>query len=340
MALISKILTVKNLMWAAVLLFAVWWFIPGLFPGSSMLWKVSWTKTDFSKAAVDLGEITSGGPRKDGIPSIDAPTFTPVADVDLPATVPVISFQLNGMAKAYPLSILMSYEIVNDRVGGVPVAVTYCPLCNASIVFDARLDGMELEFGTTGNLRHSDLVMYDRQTESWWQQFMGEAIVGELMGKRLKILPSRIESFNRFKTRYPAGLVLNPDSSFRGYGSNPYVGYDTSRHPFLYRGPLPEGLPAMARLVVVGEEAWTLDLLRKHRRIEKGDLVITWEPGQNSALDTRTIAEGRDVGNVVVQRKTEGRLVDVVHDVTFAFTFHAFKPKGKIHIVWPEKPSS
>ncbi len=94
------------------------------------------------------------------------------------------------------------------------------------------------------------------------------------------MLPSRIGAFGRFKKRYPEGLVLNPDSNFRGYGSNPYVGCDTSRHPFLYRGPLPDDVPAMARLVVVGEEAWTLGLLKKHRRIEKEDMVISWEPGR------------------------------------------------------------
>jgi hypothetical protein len=157
-------------MWAAVIVFAVWWFIPGLLPGSSMLWSLSWSNTDFSKMSVDPSEIISGGPRKDGIPSIDDPTFTPAAQVDIPPTVPVISLQVNGEAKAYPLGILMSHEIVNDRIGGIPVTVTYCPLCNSAIVFDARLDGMELTFGTTGNLRNSDLVMYDRQTESWWQQ--------------------------------------------------------------------------------------------------------------------------------------------------------------------------
>jgi hypothetical protein len=321
----------------AVLLFFAWWFMPGLFPGSTIMWKVSWPKTDFTKISVDTGDIMSGGPRKDGIPSIDNPTFKPVYEVKLADTVPVISFQLNGDARAYPLGILMSHEIVNDRVGGVKVAVTYCPLCNAGIVFDARIDGRELEFGTTGKLRNSDLVMYDRQTESWWQQFMGEAIIGEMTGKRLKMIPSRMESFARFRERFPDGKVLEPSSSFRGYGSNPYVGYDTSRTPFLFRGDLPSDMPAMTRLVVVGQEAWTVELLRKHKKIEKGDLVISWTPGQNSALDKRSIEQSRDVGNVVVQRKTNGKLVDEVHDVTFAFVFNAFKPDGKVHTTWPPK---
>lgn len=327
----------KTLMWAVVLLLAVWWFNPGLIPGSFLLWQVSWPKTDFSKSSVNRSEIISGGPRKDGIPSIDKPSFKPVSEVDLAATVPVISIEINGDARAYPLGILMSHEIVNDRIGGKKVTVTYCPLCNAAIVFDAKVGDRELEFGTTGNLRNSDLVMYDRQTESWWQQFLGEAIIGEYTGTRLKMLPSRIESFAKFKKRFPEGRVLNPTGTFGGYGSNPYVGYDTARYPFLYKGALPKDMAAMTRLVVVGEEAWTLELLKQQRKIKRGDLVITWEPGQNSALDSRTISKGRDVGNVVVQRKTSAGLKDAVHDITFAFVFKAFKPNGIVHKSWPPK---
>jgi hypothetical protein len=294
-------------------------------------WKFEWPKTNFNNKSVEFSEIMSGGPPKDGIPSIDNPKFTDVADVKgLKSTVPVISFTLNGESKAYPLGILMRHEIVNDRVGGVPVAVTYCPLCNAAIVFDARLDGKVLDFGTTGKLRNSDLVMYDRQTESWWQQFLGEGIVGSMTGKVLKVLPSRIEAFGRYKKAHPKGKVLK--SAFGGgFGGNPYGGYDSSAQPFLYRGPLPSGIPALMRVVAIGEEAWSMALLRKEKRIEVRDMVLTWEAGQNSALDTRDISEGKDVGNVIVQRKTNKGMVDAVHDVTFAFTFHAFKPKGKIH---------
>ncbi|MDP6259347.1 MAG: DUF3179 domain-containing protein [Rhodospirillales bacterium] len=295
-------------------------------------WKFEWPRTDFKKTSVEYGEIMSGGPPKDGIPSIDNPRFTDVSKVKrLKSTVPVISFTLNGESKAYPLGILMRHEIVNDRVGGVPVAVTYCPLCNAAIVFDAKLDGKVLDFGTTGKLRNSDLVMYDRQTESWWQQFLGEGIVGSMTGKKLKMLPSRIEAFGRYKKAHPNGKVLLSAFPGRGFGDNPYVGYDGSPHPFLYRGVLPSGIPALMRVVAVGDEAWSIALLRQKKRIEVGDLVLTWEAGQNSALDTRDISKGKDVGNVVVKRKTGSGLVDAVHDVTFAFTFHAFKPKGKLH---------
>jgi hypothetical protein len=296
-------------------------------------WKNEWPKTDFSKHIVKYDEIMSGGPPKDGIPSIDDPVFEKIIEIDnIAPTEPVVGVVINGKAKAYPLRVLTWHEIVNDKLGGIPITVTYCPLCNSSIVFDRRLDGKILDFGTTGKLRNSDLVMYDRQTESWWQQFLGKGIIGEMSGKLLKMLPSRLESFASFKKRAPNGLVLVPRHGFiRPYGSNPYVGYDTNVSPFLYGGPMPKGIKPMVRVIAVNQEAWSLPLLRKKGRIEKGDLVIKWAKGQNSALDTRKIAKGRDVGNVIVQRKKNGTLVDEVYDVTFAFVFHAFRPNGKIY---------
>ncbi len=207
--------------------------------------------------------------------------------------------------------------------------MTYCPLCNSAVVFDRRLDDRVLEFGVTGNLRKSDMVMYDRNTESWWQQFLGEAIVGELTGSRLKAIPARLEAWEKFSARHADGRVLVPSGNVRRpYGVNPYRGYDRAQRPFLYRGDYPKDIAPMTRVVAVGTQAWSLPLLRDKERVESGDLVLTWEPGQSSALDAEKIAEGREVGNVVVQRKTGSGLVDVPYDVTFAFVFHAFQPEG------------
>ena len=295
-------------------------------------WVREWPATDFERAVVDLAEIRDGGPPKDGIPAIDQPRFRPVAEVDdLADTEPVIGLTVSGESRAYPLRVLTWHEIANDVIGGVPVAVTYCPLCNAAIVFDRRLDSAVLDFGTTGKLRHSDLVMYDRQSESWWQQYSGEAIVGRHAGRSLEMLPARLESWAEFRARAPDGLVLVPQNpAARPYGANPYVGYDSAGMPFLYDGEVPSGIAPLARVVVVGEEAWSLDRLREAGRIEAGELVLSWRPGQASALDAPRIADGRDVGSVIVQRRHGGRLEDVVHHVTFAFVFHAFEPNGTL----------
>src|SRR5262249_2840269 len=178
-------------------------------------WRAEWPHTDFSQHTVPLEEIKSGGPRKDGIPSIDMPSFerlnsgaasgwaTRIGNVE-----PVISLAIRGDARAYQLSVLIWHEVVNDAVGATQGTVTCCPLCNASLVFQRTVENRVLDFGTTGKLRNSDLVMYDRQTESWWQQFGGEAIVGVMRGKHLRLVPSRLESFGRFRQRFPDGQVL------------------------------------------------------------------------------------------------------------------------------------
>ncbi len=307
-------------------------------------WVDEWPRTDFTRHSVGLDEIRSGGPPKDGIPSIDEPKFihlTSGGALDWVKTLtdeePIISVMIGQDARAYPLRVLMWHEIVNDTIGGLPVIITYCPLCNASIVYEREIDGRILDFGTTGKLRYSDLVMYDRQTESWWQQFTGMAIVGEMTGRELRLIPSRIESFKRFRQRFPNGRVLVPnDPGSRNYGSNPYVGYDAKGQiPFLYDGDLPKGIDPMDRVIAVetspgGYEAWALELLREKGRIEAGELILIWEAGQASALDTHSIASGREIGNVVVQRRRGTLLVDVPYDVTFAFAFHAFRPASNI----------
>ncbi len=301
------------------------------------VWVVDWPTTDFGKTSVDFLDIMSGGPGKDGIPPIDNPQFKPVSEIVRMAPIePVIGLVVNGEQKAYPLQVLVWHEIVNDVIGGIPVAVTFCPLCNTTIVFDRRLDGRVLDFGTTGKLRFSDLVMYDRQTESWWQQFLGEAIIGELTGSRLKIIPARVESFANFKKRAPDGLVLVSERTDRQYGLNPYDRYDSSVQPFAYRGPLPTDVAPLSRVVVLEvngtREAWTLDLLRQKRRVDIGEgIVIHWEPGQSSALDARVISQGVDIGNVTVVRETTNGSEDVAYSVDFAFAFTAFFPDSTIH---------
>ncbi len=292
-------------------------------------WRAEWPETDFRKSAVtNWSEIRSGGPPKDGIPALDDPGFVRVSSGSLADVEPVITVELAGAApRAYPIRYLMWHEIVNDRIGSTPIAVTFCPLCNSAIVFDRRLSNRVLSFGVTGKLRHSDMVMYDRETQSWWQQATGQAIVGRMTGRELRTLPVWMESWADFSARNPDGLVMAEPAYNRDYGRNPYRGYDTSRRPFLYSGQdPPHGIPPLERVVRVGDKAWPLTRLSEEHEVQEAGLTIRWSPGQASALDTGRIAKGRDIGSIRV-RDDKGR--DVVHDVMFAFAFHAFWPNGQ-----------
>lgn len=268
--------------------------------------------TDFSIASIDFAEVLSGGPPKNGIPAILNPKFIAIEEANdwLRPVEPVVAVELNGEVKAYPLQILMWHEIVNDSIGGVPLLVTFCPLCNTAIAFERTVNGEVFDFGTTGRLRFSNLIMYDRQTETWWQQAEGLAIVGELTGTQLVFVPAAIIAWEEFKTAYPNGLVLSRDTGFnKYYGQNPYSGYDdVNRPPFLYQGPAtPDQLPPVARVlaVEVGEEAvaYPYDVLSEVRvvndRVGDQDVAVFWFPGTASALDTLQIADGKDVGTAV-----------------------------------------
>ena len=270
-----------------------------------------WPRTDFTRHSAPLSEIISGGPPPDGIPSIDRPKFLAPAEADwLQDREPVIALELGGEARAYPLQILVWHELVNDEVAGVPVLVTFCPLCNTAIAIDRRLEGRVLDFGTTGNLRFSDLVMYDRQTHSWWQQITGEAIVGELAGKKLDFLPASIVSWGDFRRAFPQGRVLSRDTGYeRSYGSNPYVGYDDIGHsPFLYRGPQDPRLPPMERVVTVSlegqDKAYPFSLLARQKvvndRVGGVPVVVFFRPGLASPLDRPVISQSRGIGAGVV----------------------------------------
>ncbi|MEX0307533.1 MAG: DUF3179 domain-containing protein [Ruegeria sp.] len=306
------------------------YFVTTVVQAGPEAWRGEWPDTDFGLTNVrNWAEIQSGGPPKDGIPALNNPKFARVSrNSGIAPSEPVITVELSRQTpRAYPIRYLIWHEIVNDRIGSVPVAVTYCPLCNSGIVFDRRTPRGVLTFGVTGKLRNSDMVMYDRETESWWQQATGEAIVGQLTGRQLKALPAWMESWAEFKARNPKGLVMAEPTFNRDYGRNPYRGYDTSRRPFLYSGELPpHGIPPLERVVRVGDRAWPLTRLRRQNVVREQGVIIQWVPGQASALDTGRISNGRDIGSIRV-RDGQGR--DVVHDVMFAFAFHAFWPNGK-----------
>ena len=278
--------------------------------------RIAGWSTDISQRIIELDELTRGQV-KDGIPSIDDPQFISVNEVNfLGEREPVVSFQLGDEARAYPLQILMWHEIVNDVVDGRPVLITFCPLCNTAIAFDRTIDGDVYDFGVSGFLRNSDLVMYDRTTETWWQQVTGEAIVGELVGTTLEFLPSSIVSWADFRDEFPDGLVLSQDTGFaRQYGNNPYVGYDDiDSSPFLFRGEFDGRLSAMERVVTIEVEgdvaAYPFSRLQRNPVVNDNvggaPIVVLFKPGTSSALDGPSIAESADIGSATTFSRALG----------------------------------
>ena len=185
--------------------------------------------TDWSVHSVDLNELTVGlkgaEDMRDTIPPIDEPTFESVEDAGqwLGSDDLVAQFELNGDARAYPLRIIAHHEIVNDWLGGIPVAITYCPQCTSAVGFDRRIDGQALRFGVSGLLRLNDLVMWDDATTSLWQQLSGVAIVGELTGQQLELISTPIVRFGDFAERFPNARVLSRDTGFGLSYDAPYA---------------------------------------------------------------------------------------------------------------------
>ncbi len=267
--------------------------------------------TDWSRRTIDLQDLRVGvvfSDPRDVIPPLDSPTFTSVVDAEFDPREPGMMVVIDGDARFYPLQILNLHEVVNDEIAGTPVAITYCPLCNSAVVFDRRVGGEELTFGTSGLLRNSDLVMWDRMTESLWQQITGEAIVGELAGTSLKMLPTSIVRFADFAEANPRGLVLSPDTGIYGaYGVNPYVGYSSAQapDPNFFRGEYDERLPALERVIGVntgGESrAFPFSLMAEIRVandvVGGVPVVVFWgAPDTADALDAGTVAAGRAIG--------------------------------------------
>jgi hypothetical protein len=274
---------------------------------------------------VDPAEIISGGPPPDGIPPIDDPKFLEASEAEfLSPAEPVISLVLGGHARAYPAQILVWHEIVNDTVGRVPVTVTYCPLCNTGIAFRRPvIDGKLLDFGTSGKLYHSNLVMYDRQTESLWPQALGQAVMGPLTGTKLELVPVQMVAWEDWLAEHPRGKVLSRDTGTdRPYGQNPYEGYDSPNSaPFLFQGTPDPRLPPKARVVgvQVGTDVMAFPYDRLQAVASGGwaavsatvggrPVVVFWKEGAVSAVDRATISQSRGVGSTgAFDRRQEGR---------------------------------
>lgn len=314
--------------------------------------------TNTDKSLIELSELKRGGPPKDGIPSIDNPVFISQQQAAswIESQEPVIALEYEGEARAYPLQILIWHEIVNDNISGDPLLVTFCPLCYSALVFERTVDGETLEFGVSGFLRHSDLVMFDRKTETLWQQFTGKAIVGDYVGTTLKQVPSQIISFAQFRENYPDGKVLSRDTGYnRNYGNNPYAGYDDINNTPLFGAGNDDGrLPPMEKVIGVKldgqRKAYPYSITRKQQvindEVANNPLLIIHTEGATSAMDAARIAESKESGSTGVFKRTlegeplsfvvkDGNIVDRKTGSVWTVTGKAVEGEYKGHQLEP-----
>ncbi len=274
------------------------------------------------------------------------PALDPGALIDLDRVLSVgqlvIALEIDGDARAYPVQVLTWHEIVNDTVGDLPVTVAYCPLCNSALAYDRRLGDRILDVGPSGELFNSSLVMYDRQTESLWTHFDGQAVAGHLTGESLATFSIQMVSWERWVEANPEGLVLSRVTGFaRDYGRNPYVGYDTPEdRPFLYDGDYDPRLEPKDRVIVVRNPEQPAIVLRLADVFVTGtvafdahgrSLIAAVEPGASSPLDSPEIGQGRDQGSsAVFVAALDGDPVDLVrtdegfHDNNSGIVFDVF----------------
>lgn len=282
-------------------------------------WRVEqgWT-TDWSNYVVHPDSLTITGDR-DRIPALDDPTFETIASASrwLGDREPVAVVSIAGDVRAYPVQILMHHDAVNDVVGGTPVLVSFCILCGSALAYDRRIDGDTLSFSYAGALNNSNLVVYDRTTETLWGQIIGTGLVGEYAGRRLDFIPAPVMSFREYRENYPEGRVLSRETGFdRPYGEGRLTDYETSG-PIarLFRREADQRLPAKERVMVIEDGADAVAVPYSALSEEKviatevggEEYVILWGPGTATIYSERT-ADGRDVGAAVAYRPTvDGR---------------------------------
>lgn len=283
--------------------------------------------SDGVRHSVPLKEIVSGGPPKDGIPSIDQPKFTSIAEaaIWLRDEDPGIAVSLSGIDRFYPYRILVWHEIVNDVIAGQRVLITYCPLCYSGIVFDPLVRGERVEFGTSGKLWNSNLVMYDRKTDSLWSQILGEAIVGELTGTKLSVLTSDIMRFDTFRAAFPVGQVLSRETgASRDYGYDPYGDYYTTPGLYFPLTKRDDRLDEKARvlgLVVKGQaKAYAVEAVKR-----AGEVADTFQG--------KTILARHEPDLDVVrlyEQKTDGQLAPLNPFAAYWFSWSAAHPDTEL----------
>lgn len=279
------------------------------------------TQEEKSKAKPLYAKLRSGGPAKDGIPSLDNPKFVAAQDATfLKENDLVLGFFYKGQARAYPLRILNWHEIVNDKVAGDAVLISYCPLCFTGIAFSRNIDGQDVEFGTSGKLINSNLVMYDRATNSLWTQLGGEAIIGKAVGKKLTQLPADTVTWADWKKVHPEAIVLSTDTGFsRNYDANPYEGYGESLDTFgtAFADSRLHPKAKVAGIEIEGKfKAYSEELLE-----QKGKLV------DNFAGVILEITKDQAGGVSFINQKTAG---EIVPTISYWFAWVSFHPDTEL----------
>ncbi len=282
--------------------------------------------TDMEKREMQLEEIITVAER-DEVMAIHAPLFAAPHNIAwLSPESPLMVVEIAGKMRAYPLAVLLYHEVVNDTFQGVPIAVTYCPMCNSAIVYSRTVENRVLNFGVSGKVRHSGFIMWDKETESWWQQFTGKAIMGVYAGTMLDIIPAKVVNLAVFAEFYPDGEVLIGDAEqpWMMYGTlfEDFIGYDSRSEPFFYETAADTRLPAMERVLaaVINEQpvAYPFGLLAQQQVVndvvKEMPVVAFWQPGAASVLDHYSLSYSRDVGMAVLfYRDLEGQTLTFYH---------------------------
>lgn len=278
---------------------------------------------DLRDLSIPAAEIRGGGPPKDGIPAITSPKTVAPADARfLKANDRVVGVALNGQARAYPISILTQHEIVNDKLGDTPIAVTYCPLCDSVIVFDRTTDIGVKEFGVSGLLYNSNVLMYDRsEKESLWSQMKMEGVSGPAKGIELQTLPMELTTWNAWQAKHPETDVMSTELGFqRDYRRNPYTSY--FKQPGLMFPAVPQNasLPLKERVIAVWAGTDSIVVPASYFRGKSGIALV--------AVNGEQVEVAYDASTDSLRVNAAGEGVQWAN--SFWFAWHAFHPSTKI----------
>ncbi|WP_261344242.1 DUF3179 domain-containing protein [Stieleria varia] len=281
---------------------------------------------DLRNAIIPRNEIRAGGPPKDGIPALTSPTFVGANEADfLSPSDRVVGVRSGANVRAYPIRILNFHEIVNDQLDEIPFAVTYCPLCDSAAVFDRRTPLGVREFGVSGLLYNSNVLIYDRggQPESLWSQVLGEGVSGPAAGKKLKTLPMELVTWGEWKKMHPETKVLSSKTGhIRDYRHNPYAQYFNSPNLMFPVQPLDRTLPAKTPILVV----WTDEGKANAHRIAEPD------PGMSAAR--KYTLGGKSYSIAFNKTSQTARVTDADSGVfwmhSFWFAWKAFHPETEL----------